>query len=385
LKWRLYLNFIESSVMMSERRWYNVSNEDQVFSPSLLVFEERIRENIGRMIAAAGGTSRLRPHVKTHKMPEIVRMQMDQGINKFKCATIAEAEMTAMCGVKDILLAMQPIGPNINRFFELRKAFPGAVIACIADSLSIMEQISGFSTGNGIITDVWIDINTGMDRTGIKPGGEAVSLYRAAAGLRNIRVAGLHAYDGHIHEKEFGKRKEISDKAFQPVERMKRELESEGPGPVGIIAGGSPTFPVHVLRNDVELSPGTILLWDYGYSSRFSDMDYLHAAVLLARVVSRPGPDLICIDLGHKAVGSEMAQPRVFFPDIKEYIIAGHNEEHMVISTPEAGQFTPGDVVYAVPWHICPTVDRYDQAYVVRAGRVCDVWNIEARKRKITC
>ncbi len=370
--------------MMSDRRWYNVSNEDQVFSPSLLVFKERVRENISRMIAAAGGTSRLRPHVKTHKMPVIVQMQMDQGINKFKCATIAEAEMTAKCGVKDILLAMQPVGPNISRFFELRKAFPDVVIACIADSLSILEQLSMLSTGNGVITDVWIDINTGMDRTGVKPGAEAVRLYRTAAGLHNIRVAGLHAYDGHIHEKEFGKRKEISDKAFQPVERMKRELEAEGLGPVRIIAGGSPTFPVHVLRNDVELSPGTILLWDYGYSSRFSDMDYLLAAVLLARVVSRPGPDLICIDLGHKAVGSEMAQPRVFFPDIKEYIITGHNEEHMVISTPEAGRFSPGDTVYAVPWHICPTVDRYDQANVVRDGRVCDVWNIEARKRKIT-
>ena len=94
-----------------------------MFSPSLLVYPDRIESNIRKMVMMAGDVSRLRPHVKTHKMPEIIRMQMNHGIYKFKCATISEAEMVAGCGATDILLAMQPVGPNIERFFRLKQAF----------------------------------------------------------------------------------------------------------------------------------------------------------------------------------------------------------------------------------------------------------------------
>src|SRR3982751_4513709 len=95
--------------------WYRVSNVDDVASPALLVYPDRVEENIRRMIRIAGGVERLRPHMKTNKLPEVIRMQMDQGITKFKCATIAEAEMVAGCGAPDVLLAYQPVGPNIAR------------------------------------------------------------------------------------------------------------------------------------------------------------------------------------------------------------------------------------------------------------------------------
>ena len=89
------------------------------------------------------------------------------------------------------------------------------------------------------------------------------------------------------------------------------ELKNEGISPVKIIAGGTPTFPIHALRKDVETSPGTLLLWDWGYSSSFTDMRFFHAAVLLTRIISKPGIDLLCLDLGHKAVASEMPHPRI--------------------------------------------------------------------------
>src|SRR5437879_3411572 len=104
--------------------WFPFKNVDDVPSPALLVYPDRVEENIQRMIAIAGGVERLRPHIKTHKLAEVVRMQMAVGITKFKCATIAEAEMATGCGALDVMLAYQPVGPNVERFIQLVKRFP---------------------------------------------------------------------------------------------------------------------------------------------------------------------------------------------------------------------------------------------------------------------
>jgi D-serine deaminase-like pyridoxal phosphate-dependent protein len=162
------------------------------------------------------------------------------------------------------------------------------------------------------------------------------------------------------------------------------ELKCEGISPVKIIAGGTPTFPVHAKREGVESSPGTLLLWDWGYSSSFTDLNFLHAAVLLTRIISKPCKDLLCVDLGHKAVASEMPQPRIKILGIEKYVLTTHNEEHMIIRTPMADKFKVGDVFYCVPYHICPTVDRHDTVSVVNNHVVTGTWNVEARKRTIT-
>jgi D-serine deaminase-like pyridoxal phosphate-dependent protein len=369
---------------VSNKNWYLVNNADEVNSPALLVYPDRIEENIQRLIAIAGATDRLRPHVKTHKMPEIIRLQMKAGINKFKCATISEAEMVAECGAADILLAMQPVGPNIERFFRLKQKFIKSKISCIADSEDIIIQLSDMARKTGMETHVWLDINNGMNRTGVAPGEKAVRLFERILDSPMLLAEGLHVYDGHIHEPEILKRKQICDDAFLAVINLVEELKSLGISPIKIVAGGTPTFPIHAAREDVELSPGTMLLWDWGYSSSFGDLDFNHSAVLLTRIVSKPAKDLLCLDLGHKAVASEMSQPRVKILGIEKYTIIGHNEEHMVIRTPEAAKHKTGDSVYCIPWHICPTVDRHDSVYVVRDNHVSGQWIVEARKRKIT-
>jgi len=364
--------------------WFRISNPDDVYSPALLIWPDRFENNIRKMIGIAGDPGMLRPHVKTHKMPEIVRLQMKYGINKFKCATIAEAEMVAACGAKDVLVAYQPAGPNIKRFFELKRKFPGSDISCIADCEDVIRELSANAIRNKTDTTVWIDINTGMNRTGIAPGKDAVRLYKLITELPGITAGGLHVYDGHIHEKDLSLRRKICDEAYRPVTFLIEEIRCSVNLPVRVVAGGTPTFPIHASRGGVETSPGTPLLWDYGYSNSFSDMDFLHSAVLLTRVVSNPAEDLICIDLGHKAVASEMAQPRIFLPEIDNYEIISHNEEHMVIRTPKANSLKVGSVLYAIPYHICPTVDRFDKVSVVSEGKVTGEWKVEARRRQIT-
>jgi D-serine deaminase-like pyridoxal phosphate-dependent protein len=368
----------------SNNGWYRISNSGEVNSPALLIYPDRIESNIRKMISITGNPDILRPHVKTHKMPEIVRLQMKHGIRKFKCATIAEAEMTAECGVDDILLAYQPVGPNIRRLFALKNKFPRIKISCIADCEDIIEQLSENAVKYNIELSLWLDINIGMNRTGVTSGELAIKLYKMMVDLPMLHAEGLHVYDGHIHEKEFSVRKKACDEAYLAVTSLISELSWLVNIPIKVVAGGTPTFPIHGKRTGVELSPGTTLLWDYGYSSSFRDMDFLHAAVLFSRVISKPACNLICIDLGHKAVGSEMPQPRIKLIEVDNYEIMSHNEEHMVIRCPEAEKMKAGDVLYCIPYHICPTVDRYDKVSVVRNGMVVEQWNVEARTREIT-
>jgi D-serine deaminase-like pyridoxal phosphate-dependent protein len=309
---------------------------------------------------------------------------MKHGIYKFKSATIAETEMVARCGAKDILLAIQPVGPNIGRLFQLKQKYRSSKISCVTDSEAIIRQIAEMAYKTGLETDVWLDINVGMNRTGISPGKEAASLYKMISGLPMLKAAGLHVYDGHIHEKDYFRRKEICNNAFNEVISLCEDLYRSGMYPITIVAGGTPTFPIHALRKGVESSPGTLILWDFGYSSSFAEMDFLYAAVLLMRIISKPGKDLLCIDLGHKAVASEMPQPRVNILGLENYSIINHNEEHMVIHTNEACNYSIGEPLYGIPWHICPTTDRYDTVTVINDHKATGQWDVEARKRKVT-
>lgn len=366
------------------KAWYSIDNEDDVFSPSLLLYPGRIEYNILHMISIAGDARFLRPHVKTHKTPEIIRLQLKHGIRKFKCATIAEAEMVAKCGASDILLAYQPVGPNIDRFIRLQQAFPDVSLSCIADSEEIIKQISVMSVSANLETLIWLDINNGMNRTGIQPGEKAFDLAELIYHLPMIRFGGLHVYDGHIDDKDYATRKKKCDQAFTEVAKLKQQIERSGKKSPGIIAGGTPTFPIHAGRQNVDTSPGTTLLWDFRSSSTFREMEFQHAAILLTRVISKPDQNTICIDLGHKAIASEMPQPRAIFPELGDCVIKGHNEEHMVVETKKASEMNIGDVVYAIPWHICPTVDRFEMVTVIRSRKTDGEWNVEGRKRVIT-
>ena len=130
------------------------------------------------MIRYAGGTARLRPHVKTHKMPDVIRLQLAAGITKFKCATLAEAEMVAQCGAPDVLLAYQLLGPKVARFAQLIKAYPQTAFSTIVDDEGAIRALSQGLSAAGVEAEVLLDIDNGMHRTGIAPGTAAAALYR---------------------------------------------------------------------------------------------------------------------------------------------------------------------------------------------------------------
>jgi len=370
--------------LTEDGRWYDIEDVGAIASPALVFYPDRIEENVRRMIRMAGGAGRLRPHVKTHKCADVVRLQLRQGIRKFKCSTIAEAEMAASAGAPDVLLAMQPVGPAVGRFFALQQTYPGTAFAAIVDAEAAAGEIARAAVAAGTDACLWLDVNSGMNRTGIAPGADAARLYRRIHESPGLRAGGLHVYDGHIHESGVAERTRVCDAQFAPVAAMIEALRASGLPVPAVVAGGSPTFPIHAKRTGVELSPGTPLLWDAGYGAAYPDLEFLVAAVVVSRVVSKPGDTLVCLDLGTKAVASEMPQPRASLLGVREHRVAAHNEEHLVIDVPDPGRFGIGDVVYAVPIHICPTVARYEAAHVVRDGRRAGEWPIAARNRRIT-
>ena len=367
------------------QRWYTIEDIEKLDTPALVVYPERVKANIQAALDMIGDPKRFRPHVKTHKSAEVIKMMLEMGIYQFKCATIAEAEMLALTGAKDILLAYQPVGPKAPRLIELIRQFSDAAFSCLVDHGSIAENLSVLAQQNGVELPVYLDLNLGTNRTGIAPGEEAEALYIRIKNINGIFVKGFHAYDGHFRNPDFNERKAACDRAFAPVEAMVASLKEKGYPDPEIIAGGTPTFPIHLQRKNVVCSPGTFVYWDAGYGQVLPEQPFEPAALVVTRVISLPAKGLVTVDLGHKSIASENPLPnRVRFLDTQHLEPVSQSEEHLVLKTGDDHQFEPGDVLYGVPFHICPTVALYERARAIRNQGLAEEWLIRARDKKLT-
>ncbi|MCC5929056.1 MAG: D-TA family PLP-dependent enzyme [Cyclobacteriaceae bacterium] len=356
---------------------------EEIDSPAIIIEREKVEQNIDNMIRIAGSATRLRPHVKTYKMVEIVQMQLDKGIKAFKCATIAEAEMLAMAGAGDILLAHQPTLQKASRLRQLIHKYPEVRFSALVDNLHTIAMLSSLWTGEQKKLPVFIDIDNGNHRSGIQ-AELAEPIAQHITETAALQLMGLHVYDGHTREPDPEKRKSQIDIEMEPVIQLRQKLQNRNDGFLELIAGGSPSFPVHALYPDRICSPGTTLLWDYGYAKKFPDMPFVCAAWLLTRVISTPGSNLICLDLGHKSVAAENPiENRVFFPDLPDAKPLIHSEEHLVLQVHSERVFKTGDALLGIPHHICPTVALHDYAWLAEEGKIEKTWEVIARKRKI--
>ena len=362
-------------------KWLTLSNPQDVDSPGLLIAPDRVQANIERMIAAVGGAahaSRLRPHLKTHKMARVVRMQLDAGITRFKAATMAEAEMAADEGATDVLIAHQPVGPKVARLAGLIERFPATSFACTIDDAGAAAVIAARAGDTARPLRFFVDVDCGQGRTGVPFGPRLDALRDAISAMAGVTYAGLHVYDGHLHDPSEQVRR---DAAMAVVEQTRADCAKRTDQ--SVVAGGSPTFGVWAAETPWQLSCGTTLLWDVGYGRKFTELPFEVAAALITRVISKPGDHRICLDLGHKAVAAENPlDNRVFFPRLPAATAVSQSEEHLVLEDAGADETAVGDVLIGYPTHICPTVALHARATVVRGGTATgEAWAVSARDR----
>ena len=364
---------------------FQIHDTAELISPSLVVFHERLVANLEEMIRIAGGPENLCPHCKTHKTREIVEMQVRLGINYHKCATIAEAEMLAEVGVQEVLIAYQMVGPNVKRFRQLVDKFPATRFACLVDNPMSATALEEAITGADRCVGVLIDLDSGMNRTGIELGPQAIELCEMLLSMDKIEVDGLHWYDGHNRQVDEHERAVAVNTGWNQFIKFRDQLLMSGLPVNRIVAAGSGSFPILAEKSEPNLilSPGTTTYWDADLHERFPEMNFKPALGILTRVISCNRHGHLTLDVGHKSCAADQpAGKRLHFPTIPDAKELLQSEEHLVIET--KAKLKLGDSVVAIPRHACPASAVHKFAYVVKDGQVSETWNIAARDRVLS-
>ncbi|MCH2180859.1 MAG: D-TA family PLP-dependent enzyme [Mariniblastus sp.] len=367
---------------------YSITDVSQIFSPGLLIFRDLLEQNLSAMIEMAGGPDRLCPHCKTHKTREIIRMEKELGILSHKCATIAEAEMLASEEIPDILLAYQLVGPNLNRMAELIRKYPQSRFTSLVDHPQAATQLAQVMESNGSEMGVLIDLNPGMDRTGIDLGADALELMELVMTLKGLRLEGLHWYDGQNRQPDLQERRIAVNSGWDQFIRFRDQVLLSGIPIQRIVTAGSGSFPILAEKGEpgLQLSPGTTVLFDSELAEIFPELPFQPAMAILTRVVSNNRPHQVTLDVGHKSCAADQpAGDRLRFPRFPLAKEIGQTEEHLILMDPGVDDLNLGDHLIAIPRHACPTMAVHKFAHVIAEGERVDQWEIAARDRQLTC
>lgn len=349
---------------------------ERLMTPSLVVFMDRVRKNVDRLLALAGGDpDRLRVHVKTTKIPEVWRRIAAAGIRSFKCATVREAEVLLRTlreeDVKraDLLVAYPHLGRNLERLGELARLHHET-------RMSVLVEDPAVEVPNGL--DVFVDVNPGMNRTGI-PMADRDSI-RAVIDRAGPRFRGLHFYEGHVSQGTLEERKAACAPLYAELLRLVESL-----GPVGeVVTSGTPTF-VPALHHEGlgalplhRVSPGTVVFFDHRSQSDLEELDFTPAALVFSRVVSHPAPGMFTCDAGSKAIAAEAGRPVAVVVGHPEWRAQIPSEEHLPFEVASGRRPDRGEILQLFPRHVCPTVNLATEAVLVDGDRTTVV-EVEAR------
>src|SRR5437588_12012427 len=376
--------------MLNEFGWderYRVAGLENVLTPALVVYPEMILTNIARTLRLLDGDAdRWRVHIKTAKLEYALRMLVERGIRNLKCATTLELLTACRSGARDVLVAYPMVGANARRVREIAEEFPAVRISALAENEEQVRQWRGSRVG------VFLDINPGMDRTGIEPThcDMVVQLARAIAGL-GLEFRGLHYYDGHLGGLEMSERVAGAHAGYERLLKIENALERGGVRVPEVITAGTPTFPCSLAFQGFRdgsflhrVSPGTVVYCDATSLSQLpSEYGYRPAVLVLTRVVSRPRAGIVTCDAGHKAVSADAGVPTCVVVGHSELTPLAPSEEHlpMALQGSAAGPQV-GEALYLLPRHVCPTVNNFDCALLVRDGEVQAVEKVSARGRE---
>jgi D-serine deaminase-like pyridoxal phosphate-dependent protein len=332
--------------------------------------------NIRRMAEFfAPGPCRLRPHFKAHKTPEIARRQLAAGsCTGLTCATVAEMEAAAaLCA--DILLANEIV--DVDKCDRIA-ALAGTVAVTVAiDSTAGLDALNASARRAGVHIGALVDLDVGQRRCGVAPGEPAVQLARRVAAASYVHLRGVMGYEGHVVAvPDRADRERRARAAMEDLARTAGMLRERGLSCEIVSGGGTGTYDISSRVDGItEIQAGSYVLMDSDYGRL--DVPFEQAFWVLGTVISRPTATRCVADCGHKSMTKDHGLPLV--RGIDGATVTSLNDEHAIVSLPEASGVRVGDRIYLRPSHTDPTMNLHDVVYAVEGERVVDVWPIAAR------
>lgn len=365
---------------------FRIPEAERILTPALLIDRDRVQHNIATTLHLLGDDpNRWRPHVKTAKLGYVMRMLVEAGVRQFKCATSLELSVACQAGAQDVLVAYPLIGANAGRVRQIAEQNGGVAVSVLVENESQLAQWGGSSVG------VFVDVNPGMNRTGV-PDDQAdriVGLARSI-GASGLQFRGLHYYDGHLSKYSMAERCSKAHPGYERLMNVVLALAAHGIDVPEVITAGTPAFPCSLSFSPFSkaafvyrVSPGTLVYCDATSLAQLPEYEYLPAAIVMTRVVSHPAPGMITCDAGHKTISADAGIPTCVVLGHPELEPLTPSEEHLPMRMAD-GASAPaiGELLYLVPRHVCPTVNNFDDAVIVSGGKLVAVEAVSARGRE---
>ncbi len=364
----------------------HVTGVEAIRTPALVIDLDAVNDNIDATLRLLGDQpDRWRPHLKTAKLALVMRCLLERGVRQAKCSTTLELDTACKVGFSDVLLAYPVTEPQADMVRRIARAYPAAKVSVLVEDMAMLAPWRGSPVG------AFIDLNSGMDRTGmLLDGYSEIRALATGIGAARLRYAGLHFYDGHANAFAAHEAERRVHAGYDRLLDLVKRLRADGINTPEVITAGTPAFP-HALgysrfaeaglihRN----SPGTVVYNDRKSLTQLpANAGYRPAALVLSRVVSHPGPSRFCADAGHKAVSADAGVPTCEVLGHPEFLPRQPNEEHLPVDVAKGGRLPArGELVWLLPSHVCPTVNNFDHAVIVVGGAVWGIEPVTARGR----
>jgi D-serine deaminase-like pyridoxal phosphate-dependent protein len=367
-----------------------ISNADRLLTPALLIFPEIVDSNIRCTLQAMGDDpGAWRPHVKTAKLAATIQRLTVVGVTNFKCSNTLELKMLLEAGARDVLVSHLVTGANAIRVKDIVKSSRCRISA-------LVEHASQISAWENSGVDLFVDLNPGMDRTGVAIDDVRCIIELVEYILKNrIKFRGLHFYDGHLAHLPFAERVSRAHQGYDRLLELVDKITRTGIPIEEIITSGTPTFLAALSYSGFRgksfkhrVSPGTVVYGDRRSAAQIPERyGYRPAVVVLSTVVSHPAPHLITCDGGSKSVSADSGVPTCEVLDRPDLKPQKPSEEHIPIEITLSRQKPAiGETLYLIPSHVCTTVNNFDRAWWVEDGKARRSEAVTARGREVmTC
>ncbi len=372
--------------LLGNEEVYRIAGIEHMLTPVLAIFRDVVDANIAATIKNAGGNpNRLRPHIKTAKLLSVVRRYVESGILQCKCATTLELAVACEAGMRDVLVAYPMVGANAQRVRELSARHPSVSVSVLVDHPA---QLREWDTQTGM----FVDVNPGMDRTGVDPEHveEVLKLVHVIVDSGRC-FRGLHYYDGHLGSLGFEERRSQALKGYEQLARLAGAVKDAGFKVGEVITSGSSVFrfatvysPLLTGDFTLRVSPGAAIYGDLTVQQQLPPaFGYRPAALVATRVVSHPRSDLLTCDAGVKAVGVFAGLPNCAVLGRPELAPQRMSEEHLTLQAPVGGSLPEiGEILYLIPRHAGLTVNNFNEALAISSDGSVVLEPVSARGRE---